>query len=406
MKQRYNYRVYPTSQQEQLLAQLFGCCRVVYNDGVALCQQIYKEGGKKPSNSELQKLLITQAKKTEKREWLSKVSAIPLQQSLNDFNIAYQNFFNSCQGKRKGKKVKPPKFKSRKSNQSARFTRGGFKVGQHKIKLAKIGKVKIIWSRKLPNPPSSATVIKDSASRYFISFVVETIPEKLPDNGQSVGIDLGIETFATLSNGQKIKSSKPLKKYQRKLRRCQRNLSRKKKGSKRDEKARKRVAKVHSKIKDTRTDFLHKLSTDIIRENQTIVLEDLNVSAMVKNRKLSKAISDLGWGTFRTLLEAKSVMYGREFIVIDRWIPTSQVCSNCGFNGGKKELNIREWTCINCGVVHDRDINASKNILVAGGHSETLNGRGAGRKTSIKLAVGDEASTHREIRFKHLSLFQ
>ncbi|WP_330202434.1 RNA-guided endonuclease TnpB family protein [Cyanobacterium sp. Dongsha4] len=405
MKQRYNYRIYPTSQQEQLLAQLFGCCRVVYNDGVALCQQIYKEGGKKPSNSELQRRLITQAKKTKERQWLSDVSAIPLQQALNDLNQGYSNFFDSVKGKRKGQKVNPPKFKSRKSNQSARFTRGGFKVGQHKIKLAKIGKVKIIWSRELPSLPSSATVIKDSASRYFISFVVETIPEKLPDNGQNVGVDLGIETFATLSNGQKIKSSKPLKKYQRKLRRCQRNLSKKKKGSKRYEKARKRVGKVHSKIKDTRTDFLHKLSTDIIRENQTIVLEDLNVSGMVKNRKLSKAISDMGWRTFRTMLDTKSVMYGREFIVIDRWIPTSQVCSNCGFNGGKKELNIREWTCINCGVVHDRDVNASKNILVAGGHSETQNGRGAGRKTTTMVAVGDEASTHREIRFKQLSLF-
>lgn len=394
MKQRYKYRIYPTDSQKRLLAQLFGCCRVVYNDAVALCQQTYKEGRKKPSNSELQKLLITQAKQTEEREWLSNVSAIPLQQALNDFNQAYQNFFNSCKGKRKGQKIKPPKFKSRKSNQSARFTKGGFKVGQHKIKLAKIGKVKINWSRELPSIPSSATVIKDSANRYFISFVVETIPEVLPDNGQSVGIDLGIETYATLSNGVKIKSPKPLKKNLKKLGRCQRNLSRKSKGSNRYEKARKRVAKVHAKIKDTRTDFLHKLSTNIIRENQTIVLEDLNVSGMVKNRKLSKAISDMGWRTFRTMLEAKSVMYGREFIVIDRWTPTSQVCSNCGFSGGKKELNIREWTCINCGAVHDRDINASKNILVAGGPSETQNGRGAGRKTTTMVAVGDEASTH------------
>ena len=406
MKQRYNYRVYPTNNQKQLLAQLFGCCRVVYNDAVALCQQIYRDGGKKPNNTQLQKLLITQAKKTKERQWLSNVSNIPLQQSLNDLNQAYSNFFDSCKGKRKGQKVKPPKFKSRKSKQTARFTRGGFKIGQHKIKLSKIGKVKIEWSRKLPSQPSSATVIKDSADRYFISFVVETNPDTLPDNGQSVGIDLGIETFATLSDGQKIKSPKPLKEKLKKLRRCQRNLSRKKKGSNRYNKARKRVAKVHAKVKDTRTDFLHKLSTNIIRENQTIVLEDLNVSGMIKNRKLSKAISDMGWRTFRTMLEAKSEMYGREFIVIDRWTPTSQVCSHCGFNGGKKELNVREWTCINCGTTHDRDENASKNILVAGGHSETQNGRGAGRKTIVKVAVGNEASTHRENGFEQLSLFQ
>lgn len=403
MKQRLNYRIYPTDNQKQLLAQLFGCCRVVYNTAVALCQQVYQEGGKKPNNSELQKRLITQAKKTEQRQWLSDVSNIPLQQSLNDLNQAYQNFFNSCKGKRKGQKIKPPKFKSRKSKQTARFTRGGFKVGQHKIKLAKIGRIKILWSRKLPSKPSSVTVIKDSADRYFVSFVVETTPIKLPDNGKSVGIDLGIETFAVLRDGQKIKSPKPLKQKLKKSRRCQRNLSRKKKGSNRYNKARKRVANVHAKVKDTRTDFLHKLSTNIIRENQTIVLEDLNVSGMVKNHKLSKAISDMGWRTLRTMLEAKSQMYGRKFIVIDRWTPRSQVCSNCGFNGGKKELNVREWTCINCGEVHDRDINASKNILVAGGQTETLNGRGAGRKTAAKVAVCDEPSTI--LKGTQLSLF-
>lgn len=390
-----------------MLAQLFGCCRVVYNDAVAMCQQIYWQGEKKPSNGELQKLLITKAKQTEERQWLSQVSNIPLQQALNDFNQAYQNFFKSVKGKRKGKIVKPPKFKSRKSKQTARFRKGGFKVGEHKVYLAKIGKVKIKWSRPLPSEPSSVTVIKDSADRYFLSFVVETNPQKLPENGNSVGIDLGIETFASMSNGKKVKSPKPLKQKLKKLKRCQRNLARKKKGSNRYNKARKRVAKVHGKVKDTRTDFLHKLSTDIIRENQTIVLEDLNVSGMLKNRKLSKAISDMGWRTFRTMMEAKSEMYGRDFRVIDRWTPTTQVCSTCGFNGGKKELNVREWTCINCGAVHDRDVNASINILnttkVVGGQSKTKNGRGGRRKTTTMVAVADETSTTSE--YKQLSLF-
>ena len=403
MKQRFNYRIYPTDNQKQLLAQLFGCCRVVFNDAVALCKQKYQEGAEKPSNGELQKKLITQAKKTEEREWLKQVSNIPLQQSLNDFHQAYQHFFKSVTGKRKGKLVKPPKFKKKHSKQTARFTRGGFKVGQKKVYLAKIGKVKIIWSRDLPSQPSSVTVIKDSADRYFLSFVVETEPEKLPDNGKSCGIDLGIETFATFNDGRKVKSPKPLKKRLRKLRRCQRNLARKQKGSNRRNKARKRLAKVHVKVKDTRTDFLHKLSTDIIRENQTVVLEDLNVSGMVKNRKLAKAISDMGWRQFRTMLEAKAEMYGREFIVIDRWTPTSQICSSCGFNGGKKELNVREWTCINCGAKHDRDVNASINILntAVGGQSKAQNGRGAGRKTTPEVAVSDEASTYP----KQLSLF-
>ncbi|WP_214558940.1 RNA-guided endonuclease TnpB family protein, partial [Planktothrix agardhii] len=232
------------------------------------------------------------------------------------------------------------------------------------------------------------------------SFVVEFNPQQLPKNGRSVGIDLGITDFATLSNGKKVKSPKPLKKQLKRLRRLQQNLSRKQNGSKRREVARKKLAKLHAKISDTRNDFLHKLSTKIIRENQTIVLEDLNVSGMIKNRKLSRAISDLGWRSFRTMLEAKSVMYGRDFRVIDRWTPTSQTCSCCGFRGGKKELNVREWICLNCGISHDRDINAAVNILVAGGLSETLNGRGE------KVSLSKESASRRSVNppaFQQLS---
>ncbi|WP_363268175.1 RNA-guided endonuclease TnpB family protein [Okeania sp. SIO2B3] len=247
--------------------------------------------------------------------------------------------------------------------------------------------------RKLPSEPSSVTVIKDSANRYFLSFVVEIQPETLPKTDNSVGIDLGIKTFATLSNGQKIDAPKPLKKRIKKYRKLSKSLSKKTKGSKIYEKARLRVAKFsygmlrkHAKLKDTRTDFLHKLSTKIISENQTIVLEYLfakhsegNVSGMVKNRKLSRAISDLGWRTFRTFLEGKAEKYGRNFRVISRWEPTSQICSCCGFKGGKLDLQVREWECLNCGTRHDRDENAAINILVAGGQSETLNGRGGKR---------------------------
>ncbi|WP_353736044.1 MULTISPECIES: RNA-guided endonuclease TnpB family protein [unclassified Okeania] len=292
MRARYKYRIYPTKYQQTKLAQLFGCVRVVWNDSLACCKEKHAQREKKPTNSELQKQFITSAKKTEHREWLSEVSAIPLQQSLNDLNQAYQNFFQSTQGHRKGKPVKPPKFKKRKSKQTARFTKGGFKVGQDKVYLAKIGKLKIVWSRDLPATPSSATVIKDSAHRYFLSFVVEIQPEELPQIDNSVGIDLGIKTFATLSNGEKVDAPKPLKKRINKYRKLSKSLSHKTRGSKRHEKARLRVAKFNGKLKDTRTDFLHKLSTKIIRENQTIVLEDLNVSGMLKNRKLSRANSD------------------------------------------------------------------------------------------------------------------
>ncbi|NEQ77146.1 MAG: IS200/IS605 family element transposase accessory protein TnpB [Okeania sp. SIO2C9] len=371
MKARFKYRIYPTPGQKYRLAKLFGCVRVVWNDSLACCQEKYRSGEKKPHNSQLQKQFITQSKKTEYREWLSEVSAIPLQQSLNDLNQAYQNFFKSTKGQRKGRPIRPTKFKSRKSKQTARFTKGGFKVGQHKIYLAKIGKLKIVWSRDLPAAPSSVTVIKDSVHRYFLSFVVEIQPEILPQTDNSVGIDLGIKTFATFSDGTKIDAPKPLKKRIKKYQKLSKSLSHKTKGSKRYEKARVRVAKFHAKLKDTRTDFLHKLSTEIIRENQTIILEDLNVSGMIKNRKLSKAISDLGWRQFRTFLEGKAEKYGRDFRVINRWEPTSQICSNCGFKGGKLDLQVREWECLNCGAKHDRDENAAINILVAGGQSET-----------------------------------
>jgi putative transposase len=403
MKLRYRYRIYPLDSQKIALAKLFGCVRVVWNDALGFCKESHQQGEKHNRGVELQKQFITQAKKTECRQWLGEVSAIPLQQSINDLGQAYQNFFNSCNGKRKGKKVKFPKFKKRKAQQSARFTIGGFKVHPDKVYLAKIGKIKIVWSRPLPSIPSSVTVIKDSADRYFLSFVVEISPVKLHDNGKSVGIDLGIIDFATLSDGEKVKAPKPLKKNLKRLIKLNRNLSRKQKGSKRREKARKRLALLHGKIKDTRTDFLQKLSTKIIRENQTIVLEDLNTSGMIKNRKLSRAISDLGWRSFRTMLEAKCEMYGRDFRTIDRWEPTSQRCSFCGLKVGKKELSVREWTCLNCGTQHDRDINAAVNILVAGGQSETLNGRGGKRKTALKVAASDEASTQPE--FRQLSIF-
>jgi putative transposase len=402
MKSRYRYRIYPTDQQVILLNQLFGCVRVVWNDALYLNKKVYQETKTHKPYSFLSKEILTKAKKTEERKWLKDVSSVPLQQSLRDLDLAFKHFFNSCSGNRKGAKVNPPRFKKKKSAQSARFTSSAFQIKNGKVYLAKIGNLKVVWSRPLPSNPTSVTVIKDAADRYFVSFVVEINPIQLPDNGVSVGVDLGIIDFATLSSGEKIKAPKPLKENLKKLKRLQKKLSRKEKGSKRRERARKAVARLHAKIKDIRADFLHKLSTRLIRENQTIVLEDLNIKGLVKNRKLSRAISDLGWRTFRDMLEAKSLIYGREFVVINRWEPTSQRCSCCGKIGGKKELSVREWTCLYCETIHDRDINAAINIKVAGGHSETQNGRRGSRKTK-KLAAPDEAFTN----FKpvQLSLF-
>jgi putative transposase len=385
MKARYQYRFYPTDQQQQSLAQLFGCVRVVWNDALAIC----KQSEKKPKSAELQKRVITQAKKTEERAWLSEVSNIPLQQSIADLEIAFKNFFDSCKGKRKGRKVGYPKFKKRTSSQSARLTRGGFSIKGEEVYLAKIGNVSPVWSRKLPSIPSSVTVIKDCANRYFLSFVVEVEPIQINAKNQSVGIDLGIKTFAVISNGEKAFS--PCYKIpDRKVRKLQKKLARQQKDSKRKNKTRIQIAKQHNQIADNRKDFLHKLSTKVVSENQTIVLEDLNVSGMVKNRRLSRAISQQGWREFRILVEAKAEKYGRKFVVISRWQPTSQVCSDCGFKWGKIDLSVRSVLCLNCGTEHDRDENASINIEMVGmGHRHDLKCTSRQSKTTSVASVNE-----------------
>ncbi len=398
MKARYQYRIYPTDQQRQDLARLFGCVRVVWNDALVLC----KKSEKLPSNGELQKICITQAKKTKEREWLSEVSNIPLQQSITDLGVAWSNFFASIKGKRKGKKVNPPKFKKRTNRQSARFRKGGFSIKGEKVFLAKIGCIKTVWSRPLPSEPSSVTVIKDTVGRYFLSFVVEIQPEIKPAANPAIGIDLGLKVFAACSDGSRF-SSPSYKNLDRRTRKAQRKLSRRSRTSKRRERMRYRVAKLKAKLRDTRKDFLHKLSTKVVNENQVIALEDLNVSGLLKNRKLSRAISSAGWREFRTMCEAKSEKFGREFVVISRWEPTSQKCSDCGYRWGKLDLKVRELVCLNCGTLHDRDDNASKNIEQVGvGHTHDSKRTQRERKTSIE-AVPVELSTH--LKYEQLSLF-
>ncbi|MEG4986743.1 RNA-guided endonuclease TnpB family protein [Microcoleus sp. BR0-C5] len=388
MKARYQYRIYPTDQQQQRLAQLFGCVRVVWNDALALC----KQSEKKPKSTELQKIVITQAKRTTERAWLENVSCVPLQQSVADLEIAFKNFFDSCKGNRKGRKVGYPKFKKRTSSQSARLTRRGFSMKENGgVYLAKIGIVNPVWSRKLPSEPSSVTVIKDCANRYFLSFVVEIESIQTEAKNSSVGIDLGIKTFAVMSNGEKAESPN-YKKLDRKIRKLQRKLARQPKDSRRRNLTRIKIAKLHNQIADTRKDFLHKLSTKIVNENQVIVLEDLNVSGLVKNRKLSRAISQQGWREFRTLCEAKSEKFGREFQVISRWEPTSQVCSDCEFKWGKIDLSIRSVLCPSCGTEQDRDENAARNIEQVGmGNRHDSKGALRDCKTT-SVARPDEAS--------------
>jgi putative transposase len=353
-------QLYPTDQQRQSLAQLFGCIRVVWNDALFLC----RTSEKLPTYNQLSAVLTT-AKKTEERVWLNNVSSVPLQQSLRQLTTAYKNFFDSRKGKRTGAKVGLPRFKKKTNNQSAEFTKSGFSIKNRQVYLAKVGNVNPIWSRELPSEPSSVTVIKDCAHRYFLSFVVEIEPTNYSPVNPSIGIDLGLKTFAVFSDGTQVKSpgySKP----ERKIRKLQRQLARQQNDSKRRNKTRLKIAKLHNQIADTRKDFLHKLSTKVVNENQVIILENLNVSGMVKNRRLAAAISRQGWYQFRELCSAKSDKFGREFRVISRWEPTSQVCSECGFRWGKLELSVRKVTCINCGTHHDRDTNAAKNISKVG----------------------------------------
>lgn len=360
MKARYQYRIYPTPQQQTHLAKLFGCCRVVWNSALALVKSV-PEGEKWPKNSELQRLVITQAKREPEKVWLSKVSVVALQQSVIDLGIAFKNFFESRSGKRQGPKIGFPRFKKRSLQQSARFTQRGFSLKGNKVYLAKVGNIKIKWSRPLPSEPSSVTVIKDRAGRYFLSFVVEVEPINEPAISPSVGVDLGIKTFAVLSTGEKVLSP-DYSHLSRKVRRAQRKLSRRQKGSKRREQVRQRVARLKARIRDQRKDFLHKLSIRLIKANETICLEDLNVSGMLKNRRLARAISEAGWREFRTMNEAKAIRYGRETRVISRWEPTSQYCSDCRYQWGKLDLSVRELVCLGGGKQQDRDGNAAVNI--------------------------------------------
>ncbi|WP_072815277.1 RNA-guided endonuclease InsQ/TnpB family protein, partial [Rhodococcus zopfii] len=293
-----------------------------------------------------------------------------------DANTAYRNFFASLTGKRRGRRVGAPRFRSRRDNRQAiRFTRNArFAVTDGRmLRLPKIGDVKLAWSRDLPSEPSSVTIVKDASGRYFASFVVVTTDEPLPELDTEVGIDLGLSTFAVLSDGTVIESPRFFRRAERRLRRAQQNLSRKQKGSRNRAKARIEVAKAHARVSDARTDWAHKHSTTLIRENQAIYVEDLCVTGLARTR-LAKSVHDAGWGMFTRMLEEKAARYGRVFGKVDRFFPSTQTCSDCGRVDGKKPLSVRTWTCP-CGAVHDRDLNAARNILAAG-RAERLNACG------------------------------
>ncbi|MFD7583979.1 RNA-guided endonuclease InsQ/TnpB family protein [Kitasatospora sp. NPDC059811] len=399
MQLRYGFRLYPSAGQRASLARAFGCARVVFNDALRVREDTRAAGLPFVTSAELSKRL-TASKKTPERAWLGEVSSVILQQSLRDLDTAYRNFFDGIKGKRP--KTGPPRFKSRRDNRQAiRFTaNAGWSItGGRKLRLPKIGEVRVKWSRSLPSAPSTVTVVKDAAGRYFASFVVETDPaadlERMPRADTTVGIDLGLTHFAVLSDGRKIDSPKFLRRAEKKLKRAQQALSRKAKGSKNRDKARVKVARAHGRVADARREFHHRLSIELIRENQAVAVEDLAVKGLARTR-MAKSVHDAGWSAFVAMLEYKAARYGRAFHRIGRFEPTSQVCSNCGVKDGPKPLGVRVWTCGACGTVLDRDINAAVNVARAAGLA--VSACGAQVRPERVPAQRGEAGTHPKSR--------
>jgi IS605 OrfB family transposase len=394
MQLRYNYRLYPAPGQRIALANAFGCARVVYNDGLRARREAHAAGLPYITDAELSARL-TRAKAAPERAWLGEVSAVVLQQALADLNAAYRNFFASRTGERKGPAIRPPRFRSRKDRRQAiRFTANArFKVlPGGRLRLPKIGDVPVRWSRPLPSAPSSVTVIRDAAGRYFASFVIQAGPAALPGTEPVIGIDLGLKHFAVLSDGRKIASPQFLRRAEKKLRRAQQALSRKQDGSRNRDKARLTVARAHARVADARRDFHHQLSTALIRDNQAVAVEDLAVRGLARTR-LAKSVHDAGWSGFVAMLEYKARLRGRAFHRIGRFEPTSRTCSACGVTDGPKPLHVREWTCPACGARLDRDINAAVNVARAAGLAVTA--CGAQVRPGPALAPRGEAGTLR-----------
>jgi putative transposase len=397
---RYRYRIDPTPGQRQALARAFGCARVVYNDAVRARQDAYAAGGKL-SDTQVQRRVITVAKQTPERAWLGDVASVVLVQACQDARRAWRNWFDSRSGKRRGRRVGHPRLRSKHGRQSIRLTRNGFALHGSRLYVAKVGDLRVRWSRPLPSVPSSVTVIREADGHFYASFVVERAPAPLPPVARTAGIDLGLAVFAAVaaSDGSThlVANPRHLRTAQRRLARAQRALSRKRKGSANRAKARYRVAVAHRKVRDRRADHHHKLALRLIRENQAVAVEDLAVAGLARTR-LAKSVHDAGWATFVRLLEEKAAQNGRRVVKVGRWEPTSQTCSACGRRDGPKPLRVRVWTCGACGVIHDRDVNAARNILkvlVAAGPAETQNACGAGVRPPSLAAVGGEAGTRR-----------
>ena len=365
----YKFRIYPNKQQTILINKTIGSSRFVFNHFLHLWNESYSKTKKGLSYNTCATMLPSM-KKSETYAWLKEVDSIALQSSIKNLEDSFNRFFK--------KQSKAPRFKSKKNPVQSYTTKNGsnnIQIEGNKVKLPKLKWVKFANSREVKGRILNATISKRPSGKYFVSLLVEETIKELPKTESSIGVDLGIKDFAILDNGTIYNNNKFTYKMEQKLKREQRKLSRKqlqakKKGinlfeAKNYQKQKIKVARLHEKVMNQREDFLNKVSTEIIKNHDIICIEDLNVKGMLRNHKLSKSISDVSWSSFVTKLQYKADWYGKEIIKIDKWYPSSQICSSCGTNSGKKTLDIRTWTC-KCGVKHDRDINASRNIKVEG----------------------------------------
>ena len=382
IKRAYQFRFYPTPEQKVILARTFGCTRFAYNHMLHQRTEAWFERQERMGYHE-SSAALTALKKTEEHAWLNEVSSVPVQQALRHLQTAFTNFF--------AERTKYPKFTQKNGRQSAAYTMNAFRWDGAALKLAKMDEpLAIRWSRAIPKDAklTTVTVSKDTAGRYHVSMLCDDVVSARPDVAGKIGIDLGLTHFAILSNGEKIAAPNVFRKNEVKLAKLSRRLAKKQKGSANRRKAKLKVARMHARTADSRRDFLHKLSTRLINENQVIAIESLSVKNMQKNRCLSKSISDAGWSEFRRQLEYKAKWYGRTLIGIDRWYPSSKRCSDCGHTVAKMSLRTRAWTCTECESIHDRDINAARNVLAAGlavsAHGESIS----------PMSLGDDVGLH------------